>query len=44
VKDDAEYIAQQIESHDRQKSMPEVTVDGGGEPDTSSANRMTTGA
>jgi putative flavoprotein involved in K+ transport len=42
VKDDAEYIAQQIESHDRQ-SMPEVTVDGGGEMDTSSANRMTTG-
>jgi putative flavoprotein involved in K+ transport len=41
VKDDAEYIAQQIESHERQGSMPEITVDD--EMDTSSANRMTAG-
>jgi putative flavoprotein involved in K+ transport len=43
VKDDAAYIAQQIESHERHESMPEVTVDDGGEMDTSSANRMTAG-
>jgi putative flavoprotein involved in K+ transport len=40
VKDDAEYIAQQIESHERRESMPEITVDDDGEMETSSANRM----
>jgi putative flavoprotein involved in K+ transport len=43
VKDDAEYIAQQIESDERREAMPEVTVANDGEMDTSSANRMTEG-
>jgi putative flavoprotein involved in K+ transport len=43
VKDDAEYIAQQIESLERQVSRPEVTVDDGGKMDTSSPARRTAG-
>jgi putative flavoprotein involved in K+ transport len=41
VKDDAEYIAQQIDSLERPTSMPHANVDTDAEMDTSSANRMT---
>jgi putative flavoprotein involved in K+ transport len=41
VKDDAEYIARQIESYERQKSLPEPTIADESEMPTSSASRTT---